>query len=136
MTKEEKIKEAWAEYYNFVKVNLGKDGSFYVYNYQEKLMQWCLKNAKCIEHSMNSGATFIPYSIIGIEDNNNWNKISEAGHPKSEQYVEVFVGDEIYYDVLYRNGSYERCFGSSAGTYYENLTPTHWREIDERKPIY
>lgn len=132
--KEKAIKEAWAEHYDFVKVNLESDGSFWVYEYQTELYEWCKKNTKRII-TTKTATRFIPFSIIGVHDNNGWTRIeSEAHLPTEEDSTEYFIIDSvdgfIYSGVFYQGSG----IWNKAHSYF---TPTHYQVMNfPQPPIY
>lgn len=83
--KEKAIREAWAEHYDFVKVNLEFDGSFWVYEYQTELYEWCKKNTKCIQQTFAGTSRFIPWKIIGIETNFGWTRFEGSSTLPSKE---------------------------------------------------
>ncbi|MGH1520581.1 hypothetical protein [Chryseobacterium sp. JK1] len=89
MTKEQKIQEAWGEYYKQIKNELDKHGR-YSYSDQNtserKRKMWQFENIEC--HQINDMELIIPSSIKGIETNNGWIKIkSEYDAPDEDVWV-------------------------------------------------
>lgn len=140
MTKQDKIKEAYSEEFRIsgTKEEDLQDRYNAVSPALDLEYGWFEGNLHNVDKNRLefSGYECRSQPLIGLDNNNGWNKISEVGHPKTEQYVDVFVDRDIVSDVLYKRGGYERCYGSSEQVYYETFNPTHWREIDERKPLY
>lgn len=97
MTKEEKIKEAWGEYYENVKDELDEHGR---YSYRDqniserKRKLWQFENIEC--HQIYDLELLIPSSIKGIENNNGWIKIeSEFDAPDEDVLVCNINGNKV-----------------------------------------
>lgn len=80
MTKEEKIKEAWGEYYNDISHEfMNNNGGIYA-GYIEREKAYLLDS---IELDKVSALEYRPKSLQGIENNNGWIRIeSEDDLPK------------------------------------------------------
>lgn len=120
MTKEEKIKEAYGEYWKYVKniENIKSNGSFefkgrvedYNFNGEFKII-WI-------------GVNFfiaIPFDLQGIENNNGWIKIESEGYLPKE---------ELDYFILYKN-EVHYFFGRICDL---NECTTHYQKIIKPKP--
>jgi len=82
MTKQEKIQEAYGEYWDLVKNNLNKDFSFDFYGV---VSDYDFKEKFKIIALGFTGFIAIPFEIIGIDNNNGWIKIeSEDDLPKED----------------------------------------------------
>lgn len=88
MTKEEKIKEAWGEYYEEYKNYIDSDGWLDSAWLDDRENDYDVKDGY---DRYGTESTFIrPKSLKGIEDNNGWIKIeSEEDLPKEEGYYHV-----------------------------------------------
>lgn len=120
MTKEERIKEAWGEYYDEIEFYLTENG-YLPYVYDVRMIR--NENKIHFEHLLSSANLFRPKSLRGISGNNGWIKIeSESDLPKADCSCEV----------MYQDGSW------SIDTFYKsnnNFKSNHWRHITHYKPI-
>ena len=97
MTKQEKIKEAWGEYYYKIKNELDEHGR---YNYfdldsiKRKYKLWQFENIET--NQINNLNLLIPSSIKGIETNNGWIKIEseEQRFPDEDLWICNFNGNK------------------------------------------
>lgn len=90
MTKQDKIKEAWGQYYQLVKNELDEHGRYSYYDdnsIKRKSKLWQFENIET--HQISNLNLLIPSSIKGIENNNGWITIeSEADLPKiSDEFL-------------------------------------------------
>lgn len=102
MTKQDKIKEAWGQYYQLVKNELDEHGRYSYYDdnsIKRKSKLWQFENIET--HQISNLDLLIPSSIKGIENNNGWIKIeSEADLPKDYEisyYAWNSENDRDYY---------------------------------------
>ena len=98
MTKQEKIKEAYGEYWELVKETVNENGWF-DYNYEEH--RKIADNIPLESYSQFSSSVVRPKSLQGIENNNGWTKIESE-----EQYDELINGEYEWYNI--NNGKYEK----------------------------
>lgn len=87
MTKEEKIKDSWGLYWDRLpehqkKEALLNNGGVSI-GYSE-LQTKLFKDLRNTKEFILEPCT--PKSILGIENNNGWNKISEVGYPKDDSF--------------------------------------------------
>lgn len=130
MTKEEKIKEAWGEYWNKlpneVQEKALKNNGF-VSQYFENLLTIDKRERKLFE--------IRPKSLQGIETNNGWIKIeSEDDLPKD--YIECYF-ISVYNNTI-RAGFYSKSDNKFfSAEYYEVREVTHYQQIEKpNPPIY
>lgn len=123
MTKEEKIKEAYASKYHLVKASLDENG-WMPYN--------ILTNAVFDSLEFNfSHDKKRPYCLKGIENNRGWIKIeSEEDLPKED--IECWIkekGNEIIF-----NGRYISLLNYFAYTAFQIDNVTHYQPITKPEP--
>ncbi|KAA5532782.1 hypothetical protein [Paenimyroides baculatum] len=138
MTKQDKIKEAYGEYYDKVKNNIDDSGWCTMINKDNVFVSpTCLDLGMTREYYDNNieGGYFSdsnthkwrPKSLIGIENNNGWVKIeSEDDNPKYDGNYFVIDNDSyksISIQCYYGNGSWD-C----------HLNITHYHPIALPKP--
>lgn len=112
MTKEEKIKEAWGEYYN---ENINSDGWFNIWATNINLELCDVIGESCR-----------PKSLQGIENNNGWIKIeSEADLPKENGMYHICYGDGIISS---------RHYHSKHNDWLDHPKATHYQPIEKPKP--
>lgn len=82
MTKEEKISEAYGEYWNKYQNHIDDiDGSLedlYI-GQDSQISVWVLSNCERINQDGNGNFSWRPISLRGIENNNGWVKLESAG---------------------------------------------------------
>lgn len=139
MTKEEKIKEAWGEYWDSLTEKardraLRSDG----YVFHQDLAEELLKGEDAIYlqfKGINASNISIcrPQSLKGIEDNNGWIKIeSEEDLPKDEEegYFSSGIMDE--------KGRFKQIKRDYLATTLKSIFQmekiTHWKPIVKPKP--
>ena len=126
MSKEEKIIEAYGEYWNLTNGNLNDDYSF---DFIGSFSDYDLGTKFKIIFTGISMFRAIPFSIVGIENNNGWIKIeSEKDLPEynGKYHVRLVYGELSIKD--YENTSYFRNEWSRV---------THYQEVAEpQPPIY
>ncbi len=131
MTKEEKIKEAWGEYYIIVKNQIDNNGWYKYFdlnNSEMKRKLWQFGNLELEE--LSDVYLIRPKSLQGIENNNGWIKIeSEEDLPKEGKEVHVV----IYGETIKKNCS----FIPSRKVFFrygdvDNVT--HWKDVEKPKP--
>lgn len=128
MTKEEKIKEAWGEYYKKYKDRVSLETGFMFYK-SEKIR-------KEVENGLGEldfpymYSEFRPKSLQGIESNNGWIKIeSEEDLPKDNDDIFVYIDGFIH---LHSEVIALRCLTNTLGG---NIT--HYQPINKpNPPIY
>lgn len=125
MTKEEKIKEAWGEYYNEIEFYLTESG-FMPYVYDVRMIR--NENKIEFEHLPNNANLFRPKSLKGIENNNGWVKIeSENDLPKENE--------QHYWTITENNPDIkERYFNKFFNEYKGEGKVTHYQPIEKQKP--
>lgn len=139
MTKEEKIKEAWGEYWerlSDVQKLLALDNNGYTsigYSEYQSKLHVDLKKSKLFDVDSNTR----PKLLQGIETNNGWIKIeSEDDLPKEygEYYFRTTYNTMITYSGWYSSSDkkfYDR------NHYFEIIDVTHYQPIVKPlKPIY
>lgn len=127
MTKQEKIIEAYGKHWNLTNGNLNDDYSF---DFIGSFSDYDLGTKFKIIFTGISIFRAIPFSIIGIEDNNGWIKIeSETDLPKD---------DDGAYWISNENGRFDFiATGYQIKAKWKNETCTHYKEIGFPKdPIY
>jgi hypothetical protein len=139
MTKEEKIKEAWGEYwglfnYNTQKRILESNGSvdYFLLSKEEKedteVLIGDIRKLECTKTDEGTARYFRPKSLKGIENNNGWNKI--------ESEDDLPTDTEVKYWGANQNGVFEGIIFpfESISIKYKNKTLTHYQPIQEPKP--
>lgn len=142
MTKEEKIKEAWGDYYEIIKNELDEHGRYNYYDNitsERKRKLWQFENIEI--HQINNSYLLIPSSIKGIENNNGWIKI------ESKNLILPIDGTEVhfYHGFINENGIqteyHKGIFNAALGftSYYDSENykvkdVTHYQPIEKPKP--
>jgi len=119
MTKQEKIQEAYGEYWDIFKEFVNENGWFHDKHFWGKWPETDLK-WETTDHDNDIYDKRRPKSLKGIENNNGWIKIeSEADLPEKEFYK----GYETF-PVNYRCNSYglHKYFKSKEITHYQPIT--------------
>ncbi|KAA2222999.1 hypothetical protein [Chryseobacterium sediminis] len=133
MTKEDKIKEAWGEYYEQIKNELDEHGR-YSYSDQNtnerKRKMWQFENIEC--HQIYDLELLIPSSIKGIENNNGWNAcMNESPQPTESGMYWVIIHHlgKIFLDTRFYNSTTNEWDG------YPNVS--HWQLLNRpENPVY
>lgn len=130
MTKQDKIKEAWGQYYQLVKNELDEHGRYSYYDdnsIKRKSKLWQFENIET--HKISNLNLLIPSSIKGIENNNAWIKIeSESDLPKETGHFWVCNKINNQIEVDYMDWDYE----SNAERWME--FNSHYQPIVQPKP--
>lgn len=128
MTKQEKIKEAWGEYYDKIKNDLDEHGRYNYYDNipaERKRKLWQFENIVC--SVIENTHLLIPSIIKGIETNNGWNILKGTKN-------EIQYEGDIW--ILNKHGEIELWLQDQ----YQYLPidyATHWKSvIKPLKPIY
>jgi len=130
MSKEEKIKEAWGEYWNKlpneVQEKALKNNGF-VSQYFEDLLTIDKRERKLFE--------IRPKSLQGIETNNGWIKIeSEEDLPKDSAYYWIVTNSKNIHLTEYEV-DFKQFFTKDYA--YNDYEITHYQQIEKPKsPIY
>ena len=128
MTKEEKIKEAWGEYYDKIKIELDEHGRYNYYDQiplKRKSKMWQFENIET--HKMQDVSLLMPSSINGIDNNNGWVKIeSEADLPK-EGMTNYFICVDDLPSIHVHNLK-------QVVSLYKDGMITHYQPIEKPKP--
>jgi hypothetical protein len=128
--KEQKIKEAYGEYWETVKDYVGENGwinDFYLpYNINKEKFP--------LEHFAN---LWRPKPLSGIENNNGWIRIeSEADLPKENIDIDWYYGGRFLNNKDFIELSYRLDF-VKIKEHYKNKIITHYQPIFKtEKPIY
>lgn len=120
-SKEQKIKEAYGEYWFEVRRFVNEHGWFdknslynnwFTFKYSDFDVQMIHKEDFCI-----------PKSILGIENNNGWISISEKGLPKDDSYyfvvIDGFISIKQFHIIQYK--------------WWQEFV-SHYQEIEKPKP--
>ncbi|WP_126654081.1 hypothetical protein [Chryseobacterium aureum] len=122
MTKEDKIKDAYGEYY--IKDNIDEDG------WSNTVAQGILNAIPCDAKEMlivygNPEWWYRPKSLHGIENNNGWIKIeSEEDLPK----------ESCNYWIMQSDNRIQTMKEYDDNKKYFNITATHYQPIEKPKP--
>jgi hypothetical protein len=136
MTKQEKIKEAYGEYWEEIRSFVNDEGYFDNIRFSE-LKNYRVKLDYC-DFDMNNNDFYVPMwrpkSLQGIENNNGWIKIeSEADFPKETRNTQyhVFKFSNQYKHIINN-------FSESEVKYlWEQEEITHYQPITKpQPPIY
>ncbi len=125
MTKEEKIKEAWGNYYPTFKENIDSDGWLDSAWLDDMELEYCVKDGY---DRYGTKSSFIrPISLLDIENNNGWIKIeSEEDLPKKDgKYLTHRANGiitEEYFHIKYRYA------------WQKFYSVTHYQPIEKPKP--
>ena len=135
-TKEQKIKEAYGEYWETVKDYVDENG-YYDPILNTMTLQKDLEIFKfCNKFTNKNGVTAIyqPKSLSGIENNNGWIRIeSEADLPNDGWYS--YICCKIMTDGVFN--IYNEIFDVKKVKRYFNLgLISHYRKYEFKKPIY
>lgn len=132
MEKEEKIKEAWGEYYEGIRNRLDEQGWYNYFSLTNKIMKekyHQFNNLDLDEH--NELYLLRPKSLQGIENNNGWIKIeSEEDLPK--EVIECrtcFYNGKNYIEGIVKKRSPQEL---SRLKYINEIT--HYQQIEKPKP--
>lgn len=127
MTKQEKIQEAYGEYYDRIKLHINENGWI-----DTQTFSFSRKGIDFEQYKKRSN-TYLgfynrPKSLQGIEDNNGWIKIeSEGDLPKqSGMYWTFIIGKEVVANTF-------NTFGNNEFT-FDNGVVTHYQPIEKPKP--
>lgn len=133
MTKEEKIKEAYGEYWEGLKKVIDIDGwvdlkSKNISNDLANDMIGVFRYKIEVDYKFNHIAR--PKSLQGIENNNGWIKInSEDDLPKEGTYCHFIIKG---FEELHNQGLYDGMFWDNKCAYISSIV-THYQPI--QKPI-
>jgi len=132
MTKQEKIQEAYGEYWEQVKDYVNENG----WTQKVSLLNRKECNAKRNLNSLNSNL-FRPKSLQGIENNNGWIKIeSEADLPKENTTCHFITKRNINYIGEFRKEEGESFFFKGIEGFSFSFI-THYQPITKpNPPIY
>lgn len=132
MTKKEKIKEAWGEYYEENKKRIDENGWFNWFGRSREKMkqrqQLLVDNRNLFDKDKYS---YRPKELRGIENNNGWIKI------KSEE--DLPNDDAFYYKICINNkprNDYSLSVIEIRRYYYNLNNVTHFQKIITNEPIY
>jgi len=124
MTKEEKIQEAYGEYYDEMKPWINKNGWFNKNAFYQKKFSFYYEQIDVL--FVHWGDLMMPISIEGIENNNGWIKIeSEDDLPKEDGFY--WAVDSETKDII------DRYFDTKSYDYFNQFT-THYQPIEKPKP--
>jgi hypothetical protein len=135
MTKQDKIKEAYGDYFNELKDKISDNGWVSFYEDINRIRNVFHKNEN-IEVSPNDNNNWRPKSLQGIENNNGWIKIeSENDLPKVGDY------DMSTLKLMYwtNGGQYEANDYKRWKLHYPHLEISHYQFIPIIKlnePLY
>ena len=119
MTKQEKIKEAYGEYFEKLRNEIDNDGFVNTYNFTFSF------NFEYEEKGFGVTHRIRPKSLAGIEHNNGWVKIeSEDDLPKENCDVFIFANGRID----------QRRFQVDISHLWINNVITHYQPIIKPKP--
>lgn len=132
MTKQDKIKEAWGQYYQLVKNELDEHGRYSYYDdnsIKRKSKLWQFENIET--HKISNLNLLIPSSIKGIENNNAWIKIeSESDLPNdnglTDYHVFNFTNQYKHIRTTYKKREVKEL--------WEQEEITHYQPIEKPKP--
>nr|WP_297310389.1 hypothetical protein [uncultured Flavobacterium sp.] len=125
MTKEEKIKEAYGEYYETVKNYIDDNGWCVLNVSQKEPINFFAHHGKTEWKPIKERVCWRPKSLQGIEDNNSWIKVeSEADLPKESYNYWIFQNDGLIQSMK----EYE------LNKKYYNIEATHYQPIEKPKP--
>jgi hypothetical protein len=121
MTKEEKIKEAYGEYWNLVKDLVRNDGSL-----SEAV--WLGSSINLPYHDYSTGY-YRPDTLWGITDNNGWIKF-EGNPPKESNWYWIKTKNDTL--VAYW-ANHKNIFVDNDSSFYFNAV-THYQPVRKPKP--
>jgi hypothetical protein len=129
MTKEEKIIEAYGEYYEKMKPWISEEGWFNKNAFYQE--EFKLKYQELDMFFSHLGDFMIPQSIVGITNNNRWIKIeSENDLPKERGSFWTFIeGKEVVINTFNTFDDMEFTFDNGKVTHYQSL-------IKPNEPLY
>jgi uncharacterized protein involved in tellurium resistance len=126
MKKQEKIQEAYGEYWEQVKDWVNIDGWFYLNDTDFRLDNKIPLEFDALNNKMR------PKSLQGIENNNGWIKIeSEEDLPKDNTRCHFIIDG---YEELEKQGIYIYGFFWDAQSAYTNKIVTHYQPIIKPEP--
>jgi len=140
MTKDQKIKEAYGEYFELIENDIQNDewgcGWLFLHHFKDQKRQSLFhkiqKNLGRESHPMNYG--FRPKPLHGIENNNGWIKIEREDDLPEESGI-YFVFAKTWYKPFYRVdvfcGRLKNSFDNNKSCF------THYQPITKpQPPIY
>lgn len=125
MTKVEKIKEAYGEFYNDVKEFLDENGWCKLNISQKHPINSFAHYEKTEWRTINGRVCWRPKCLQGIEDNNGWHCLSEKDFPEDELTVLWYSENTNEFE----NASLLHCDFN-----FEEYT--HWHYLPTKAPIY
>lgn len=122
MTKQEKIKEAYGDYWGECNPFIDTDGWFDKNAFYNNSLS--IRYSNMNELFIHKGDFMRPKKLEGIDDNNGWTKIeSEKNLPKERGCFWTFIeGKEVIMNTFNTFSDMEFTFDNGKVTHYQSLT--------------
>ncbi len=126
MTKKEKIKEEYIALFSTTPIEEREKRFSAIEPYIDEF-GWFEGDLNNVAENLieRSGYEIRPKTLIGIEDNNGWNKIEDGVFPEDEETV-LWLNNENY---EFENASLLHCD-------FDYKQYTHWRPLPKKAPLF